>query len=77
MYQEQRVKTPSIFLNVHELAELLKVSRASIYRLVEHRSIPFHRLPRGLRFHKDDIERYLAKCRVEILDDEYERKKNT
>lgn len=77
MPQEQRVHIESLFLKVHELAELLKVSRASIYRLVESRAIPFHRLPRGLRFHKDDIEKYLARCRVETVQNEYERQKNS
>lgn len=52
-------------LTVKELSKILRVSETSIYRLVERRSIPFHRLPRGLRFKKQDVDEYLRKCRVE------------
>jgi excisionase family DNA binding protein len=52
-------------LTVKELADLLRVSETSIYRLVERRAIPFHRLPRGLRFRREDVAGYLDKCRVE------------
>lgn len=62
-------------LNVQELADLLRVSRTSVYRLVENRAIPFHRLPRGLRFKRNDIDDYLQRCRVGSRD-EYERKKD-
>jgi len=64
----------SDLLNVQELAELLRLSKTSVYRLVEHRLIPFHRLPRGLRFKRSDIDEYLQRCRVGSRD-EYERKK--
>lgn len=66
-----------VFVNVRELAQYLKVSPASVYRLVERRLIPFHRLPRGLRFSAKDVEEYLMKCRVESFEHEYERKKNS
>ena len=46
------------FLKVSELALLLRLSKVSVYRLVERRSIPFHRLPRGLRFSRDDVDAY-------------------
>lgn len=65
------------FLNPLELAELLRLSRASVYRLVEKRKISFHRLPRGLRFSRRDIDGYLKNCRVESLEDVYEHKKNS
>ena len=65
------------FVNVRELAALLRVSPISIYRMVERRSIPFHRLPRGLRFEREDIEAYLQKCRVEsVVTTPYERKED-
>lgn len=66
-----------VFVNVRELAQYLKVSPASVYRLVERRLIPFHRLPRGLRFSVKDVEEYLMKCRVESFEHEYERKKDS
>jgi excisionase family DNA binding protein len=52
-------------ITVRELAETLRVSTTSVYRLVERRDIPFHRLPRGLRFRREDVDAYLGKCRVE------------
>ena len=65
----------SELLDVLELADFLRISRASVYRLVERRLIPFHRLPRGLRFRRDDIEGFLSRCRVETLENEYEYQK--
>ena len=52
-------------ITVKELASILRVSETSVYRLVERRAIPFHRLPRGLRFRREDVDGYLNKCRVE------------
>lgn len=42
-------------LSVEELAEFLSISVASVYRIVERRSIRFYRLPRHLRFRRSDI----------------------
>lgn len=65
------------FLNVSELAALLRVSKTSIYRLVERRLIPFHRLPRGLRFNRQDIETFLLNTHVDSVDkNTYERQKD-
>ena len=67
----------TVLLNVEELAELLRVSKTSIYRLVERRQIPFHRLPRGLRFNRQDIQAFLDKTHVDSVDrTTYERKKD-
>lgn len=76
MTKDENLASESSFLNPLELAELLRLSRASVYRLVEGRKISFHRLPRGLRFSRRDIDGYLQKCRVESLEDVYEREKN-
>ncbi len=63
-----------MLLNVSELADLLRLSKTSIYRIVERRLIPFHRLPRGLRFDKQDISTFLLKRRVDSVDkNTYER----
>jgi excisionase family DNA binding protein len=48
-----------------EAAELLRLSKASIYRLVEKRAIPFYRVSGSLRFAQKDLEEYLARGRVE------------
>ena len=63
-------------LNVNELAELLRISKTSVYRLVGRRQIPFHRLPRGLRFDRQDIDAFLLKTRVDSVEKtNYEREK--
>jgi len=62
-------------LNVNELAELLRISKTSVYRLVGRRQMPFHRLPRGLRFDRQDVDAFLIKTRVDSVDKKiYERK---
>lgn len=65
-----------MLLNVDELARLLRLSKTSIYRLVERRQIPFHRLPRGLRFSKTDVENYLQQTRVDSVESNYGCKKD-
>ncbi|MBI4457854.1 helix-turn-helix domain-containing protein [Candidatus Uhrbacteria bacterium] len=55
-------------LTVKQLAALLTVSTTSIYRLVEHREIPFFRLPHGLRFDEADVSEFLKQRRVEAVD---------
>jgi len=47
------------FYTVKELASYLRVTPATIYRYVEKRRIRVHRLPRGLRFRKTDIDEFL------------------
>jgi excisionase family DNA binding protein len=54
-------------LTVRELGAMLKISPASVYRLVERRHLPFYRLPHKLRFRKHDVEEYLATRRVDVL----------
>lgn len=54
-------------LTVKEMAQLLRTSQATAYRIVERRSIPFLRLPRGIRFSKGDVERYLKTCSVQSV----------
>ena len=67
--------TEKQLLTVAEIANILHVSKTSIYRLIENRLIPFHRLPRGLRFRKEDVEAFLLKRRVGSVDETYERTK--
>jgi excisionase family DNA binding protein len=42
-----------------ELANFLKISKSSIYRLVEERKLPFHKVGGSLRFKKEVIDKYL------------------
>ena len=56
-------------LTVDEVAALLRVSKTSVYRLVEHRVLPFYRLPGSLRFAEEDVQAYLAARRVAAMGD--------
>ncbi|MDP3768961.1 MAG: helix-turn-helix domain-containing protein [Dehalococcoidia bacterium] len=55
-------------LTVEEVGERLRLSRTSVYRLVERRQLPFFRLPGSLRFSTDDMDAFLAARRVETID---------
>ncbi len=44
-----------------ELAGYLRISRASIYRLVRQKQIPVSKVGRQLRFRKDTIDLWLSK----------------
>ena len=50
-----------------ELARMLKISPAGVYRLVAQRQIPFHKVGRSIRFDKIDILTYLKQNRIEQL----------
>ena len=52
-------------LTLDEVAELLRVSKTSVYRLVERRALPFYRVSGLLRFDHADIETFLGTGRVE------------
>lgn len=54
-------------LTVPQLAELLRVSKTSVYRLVERRQVTFIRLPRGLRFRREDIEAFMRSRSTESV----------
>ena len=49
----------------NELARLLKISKAGVYRLVDKRQIPFHKVMGSLRFSTTDIEGFLLNNRIE------------
>lgn len=44
-----------------ELAKYLRISRASVYRLVRQKQIPVSKVGRQLRFRKDTIDVWLSK----------------
>lgn len=52
------------FLTPKEVACLLRLSLSSVYRLVEARQIPFHRLSGSLRFLREDVEAFIADGRI-------------
>lgn len=55
------------FFTPDELAEFLAISKATVYRLVGKRQLPFHKIGGVLRFKKADIERYLEDGRTEPI----------
>ena len=50
-----------------ELAKHLAVSKATVYRLVNKRQLPFRKIGGVLRFRIDEIERYLESERIEPI----------
>lgn len=56
-----------IFLTPDDLADLLAMSKTSIYRLVNKRQIPFNKIGGSLRFRKTDVDKYLDSQRIEPI----------
>jgi excisionase family DNA binding protein len=48
-------------MTVTELAGYLRISRASVYRLVRQKQIPVSKVGRQLRFRKDTVDVWLSK----------------
>ena len=49
------------------MADLLRISKSTLYRLIEKRKIPFYKVEGSLRFLKRDIVSYLDKNRVDSV----------
>lgn len=50
-----------------ELASLLRMSKPSVYRLIEKRKIPFHKISGSIRFKVSDIDEYIGNARVDSI----------
>jgi len=50
-----------------ELASILRMSKPSVYRLIEKRKIPFHKISGSLRFKMSDVDEYINRARVESI----------
>ncbi len=61
------------FITPDELSKLLKISKSSVYRLVDSRVLPFYKFGGNLRFSSDDVSCYLSETRVEPIEKQYER----
>ena len=59
--------TAKEFLNPDELAELLAISRATVYRLIARRQIAFIKVGGSIRFRGNDVDKYLENNRVNPL----------
>lgn len=51
-------------LSSAQVADLLSVSRLTVYRLIERGLLPVYRVARRLRFTKTDLESYLSRSRT-------------
>ena len=47
--------SPLVFLTAQEAAELLRVQRRSLYRLVQQQRIPYRRIGRAIRFERNEL----------------------
>ena len=47
--------SPLVFLTAQEAAELLRVQRRSLYRLVRQQRIPYRRIGRAIRFERNEL----------------------
>lgn len=55
-------------LTVNEVAKLFRVSNMTIYRLVKNGNISATRVGYRYRIDKTDVERYLKKNKMKIID---------
>ncbi len=70
MASDKQLKNQGQLLTVEELGAHLKISKSSVYRMIERRLIPFFKIRSGLRFDMADVEKYLLSCRTEAMNDE-------
>jgi len=56
----QRIESRSQFVTVAEVAEMLRVSTMTVYRLVQSGALPAVRVGRSYRIRADDVDRYLG-----------------
>ena len=54
-------------LDVAGLAGHLGVSERFVRRLVDQRRIPFHKIGKYVRFSPEEVNRWLARCRVDAV----------
>jgi len=63
MYATQARQMDLDLLSLQEVAELLRVSKISIYRMVARQVLAVYRIGRRMRFRKEDVLRYLERNR--------------
>jgi excisionase family DNA binding protein len=56
----KRIAERDILLTFQEAAELLRVSRATMYRLLASGQLVGHKVGRGWRFYKTDVHEFVA-----------------
>ena len=63
------------FLNIEELSRYLGIKKSNLYSKVERREIPFYKWGRLIMFNKEEIDTFMDKCRIEIVDPAEEAKR--
>jgi len=61
------VSTTNNLITPEELASILRMSKPSVYRLIEKRKIPFYKISGSLRFKLTDIEKYINSSRIDAV----------
>jgi excisionase family DNA binding protein len=61
------IANKKIFLKPEDLAEYLNISIPTIYRLVNSRKIPFHKVGGSLRFKLAEIDEHLKSNRFDTI----------
>ena len=56
-------------LSVKETAQYLSVSAKTVYRLAHERKLVHYKIGRRTLFRMQDLEGYLARCRVETVEE--------
>lgn len=59
--------TTNNLITPEELASILRMSKPSVYRLIEQRKIPFYKISGSLRFKLSDIEKYINSSRIDAV----------
>ena len=59
--------TQARLLTVNEVADLLRVSRMTVYRLIKEGQLAAIRVGRNYRLREDDVDEYLSKRYTEAI----------
>ncbi len=62
---ENPTKIQPLLMNIKETAEFLKISRASVYRLIQEKGLPVYRLGGSVRTKPDEVEKWLVSQKAE------------
>lgn len=54
-------KQPDNVLTINELSIYLKIPKSTLYKLVRERKVPFQKVGRHLRFHREAIDEWLKR----------------
>ena len=72
MVEQNHVKTNQIMTPI-ETAQFLRISKTTLYRLMNKRIIPFSKVGGSIRFYFSNIEQFLHDNSVQPINKNYER----